>query len=165
MPKIVFIGAGSTVFAKNLLGDMFSYPELGNSTIVLFDIDPGRLATTEKVAQKLAKQMNVDPVIYATTDRRSAFDGADYAINMIQVGGYKPATVTDFDLPKKYGLRQTIGDTLGIGGIMRALRTIPVLLEMAADMEELCPDVPVYRSPQCKSPGISGLPWKRSTTW
>jgi len=141
MPKIVFIGAGSTVFAKNLLGDMFSYPELGNSTIVLFDIDPGRLATTEKVAHKLAKQMNVDPVIYATTDRRSAFDGADYAINMIQVGGYKPATVTDFDLPKKYGLRQTIGDTLGIGGIMRALRTIPVLLEMAADMEELCPDV------------------------
>ena len=141
MPKIVFIGAGSTVFAKNLFGDIFSYPELGNSTIVLFDIDPGRLATTEKVAQKLAKQMNVDPVIYATTDRRSAFDGADYAINMIQVGGYKPATVTDFDLPKKYGLRQTIGDTLGIGGIMRALRTIPVLLEMAADMEELCPDV------------------------
>jgi alpha-galactosidase len=141
MPKIVFIGAGSTVFAKNLLGDIFSYPELGGSTIVLFDIDPGRLATTEIAAHKLAKQLNVDPLINATTDRRSAFDGADYAINMIQVGGYKPATVTDFEVPKKYGLHQTIGDTLGIGGIMRGLRTIPVLLEMAADMEELCPDV------------------------
>lgn len=141
MPKIVFIGAGSTVFAKNLLGDILSYPELGNSTIVLFDIDLERLGTTEIVAHKLARQLGVDPVIHSTTDRRSAFDGADYAINMIQVGGYKPATVTDFEVPKKYGLRQTIGDTLGIGGIMRALRTIPVLLEMAEEMEELCPDV------------------------
>lgn len=141
MPKITFIGAGSTVFAKNLLGDLFSFPELGNTTISLHDIDPERLRTTEIVAHKLAKQLNVNPVIQATTDRRQALEGADYAINMIQVGGYKPATVIDFEIPKKYGLRQTIGDTLGIGGIMRGLRTIPVLLKMAKDMEELCPEV------------------------
>lgn len=141
MPKIVFIGAGSTVFAKNLLGDIFSHPELGDSTVVLYDIDSERLRTTEIVAYKLAKQLKVAPTIHATTDRRPALEGADYAINMIQVGGYKPATLIDFEIPKKYGLRQTIGDTLGIGGIMRALRTIPVLLEMVADMEELCPDV------------------------
>lgn len=141
MPKIVFIGAGSTVFAKNLLGDIFNYPELGDSTIVLYDIDSERLQTTEIVAHKLAKQLKVAPVILARSNRQLALEGADYAINMIQVGGYKPATMTDFEIPKKYGLRQTIGDTLGIGGIMRALRTIPVLLEMTTDMEELCPDV------------------------
>jgi alpha-galactosidase len=141
MPKIAFIGAGSTVFAKNLLGDLFSFPELGNSTISLHDINPERLRTTEIVAHKLTKQLNVNPVIQATTHRRQALEGADYAINMIQVGGYKPSTVIDFEIPKKYGLRQTIGDTIGIGGIMRGLRTIPVLLEMAQDMEELCPDV------------------------
>ena len=141
MAKITFIGAGSTVFAKNLLGDILSFPELADSTISLFDIDAERLRTSEIVAQRLARALDAHPTIEATTDRRRALDGADYAICMIQVGGYKPATVVDFEVPKKYGLRQTIADTLGIGGIMRGLRTVPVLLEMARDMEELCPDV------------------------
>ena len=141
MPKITFIGAGSTVFAKNLLGDILAYPELADAHISLFDIDPERLATSEIVARKVASIRGASPTIEATTDRRRALDGADYAICMIQVGGYKPATVTDFEIPKKYGLRQTIADTLGIGGIMRGLRTIPVLLDICRDMEELCPDV------------------------
>ncbi len=141
MPKITFIGAGSTVFAKNLLGDILSYPELANSTISLHDIDPERLRTSAIVAQKIAEALDARPTIEATTDRRQALAGADYAIAMFQVGGYRPSTVIDFDIPKKYGLRQTIADTLGIGGIMRALRTIPVLLDMARDMEDLCPQV------------------------
>ncbi len=140
MAKIAFIGAGSTVFAKNLMGDILSFPELADSTISLMDIDPGRLKTSEGVAHKINQMLGARATIEATTDRRAALDGADYAICMIQVGGYKPSTVIDFDIPKKYGLRQTIADTLGIGGIMRALRTIPVLLDIAHDMEELCPD-------------------------
>ncbi len=141
MAKITFIGAGSTVFAKNLMGDILSYPELADSTICLHDIDAARLNTSEIVAHKIAAALDVRPSISATTDRRRALDGADYAIAMFQVGGYEPATVTDFEVPKKYGLRQTIADTLGIGGIMRALRTIPVFLEMADDMAAVCPDV------------------------
>jgi alpha-galactosidase len=135
------IGAGSTVFAKNLLGDLLSFPELAHAEIVLFDIDQQRLATSLIVAQRVAQQLGVAPTISATLDRRLALQHADYAICMIQVGGYKPSTVIDFAIPKKYGLRQTIADTLGIGGIMRGLRTIPVLLDMCRDMEELCPDV------------------------
>ncbi len=141
MPKITFIGAGSTVFAKNLMGDILNYPELAGSTITLHDIDEKRLQESKAVAHKIVEALSVNPTIETTTNRRQALDGADYAICMIQVGGYKPATATDFEIPKKYGLRQTIGDTLGIGGIMRGLRTIPVLLEMCRDMEELCPDV------------------------
>ena len=139
MPKITFIGAGSTVFAKNLLGDILSFPELAGSTISLMDIDPERLHTTELVAGRIARALGAHPKIEATQDRRRALDGADYAISMFQVGGYRPGTVIDFEIPKKYGLHQTIADTLGIGGIMRALRTIPVLLDVASDMEELCP--------------------------
>jgi alpha-galactosidase len=141
MAKITFIGAGSTVFAKNLLGDILSYPELAQSEIALFDINPERLRTSEIVARRLADTLGAKPTISATTDRRAALDGADYAICMIQVAGYKPGTVVDFEIPKKYGLRQTIADTLGVGGIMRGLRTIPVLLDMCRDMEALCPDV------------------------
>jgi alpha-galactosidase len=142
-PKITFIGAGSTVFAKNLLGDILGFEELAPSTITLFDIDEQRLGTSELVARRVADALGVSgtTTVEATTDRRKALDGADYALNMIQVGGYEPCTVTDFEVPKRYGLRQTIGDTLGIGGIMRGLRTIPVLLSMCRDMEELCPDV------------------------
>ncbi len=140
MPKIAFIGAGSTVFARNLLGDILSFPELANSTISLHDIDEERLRTTEKVAQRLASILGAHPTIETTLDRRASLDGADYAICMFQIAGYKPGTVVDFEVPKKYGLRQTIADTLGIGGIMRALRTIPVLLDVTRDMEELCPD-------------------------
>lgn len=141
MAKITFIGAGSTVFAKNLLGDILSFPELAGSEIALLDIDAERLRTSEIVAHKVAAALGAKPSITATLDRDRALDGADYAISMIQVGGYKPATVTDFEIPKRYGLRQTIADTLGIGGIMRGLRTIPVLLGMCHDMERLCPDV------------------------
>jgi len=141
MPKITLIGAGSTVFARNLLSDILGFPELAESTISLFDIDAERLATSEIVARQLASALGVHPTIESTTNRRAALDGADYAICMIQVAGYKPGTVIDFEIPKKYGLRQTIADTLGIGGIMRGLRTIPVLLDMCRDMEELCPDV------------------------
>ena len=141
MTKITFIGAGSTVFAKNLMGDILSFPELAEATISLHDIDSERLRTSEIVAHKVAEALDANPVIEATTDRSAALDGADYAICMIQVGGYKPGTVVDFEIPKKYGLRQTIADTLGIGGIMRGLRTIPVLLEMCQDMEKICPDV------------------------
>jgi len=139
--KITFIGAGSTVFAKNLLVDILSFPELAGSKICLFDIDPERLRTSEIVAQRVAQQLQVTPEIEIATDRGHAFDGATYAINMIQVGGYRPCTVTDFEIPKKYGLRQTIADTLGIGGIMRALRTVPVLLALGREMESRCPDV------------------------
>ena len=141
MTKTVFLGAGSTVFARNLLGDILGYKELADSEIVLHDVDGARLATSELVAHKVCDALGAPATITATTDRRAALDGADYAINMIQVGGYEPCTVTDFEIPKRFGLRQTIGDTLGIGGIMRGLRTIPVLLAMCADMEELCPDV------------------------
>ncbi len=141
MPKITFIGAGSTVFAKRLLVDILSFPELANSTISLHDIDEKRLRTSEVVAHKVAQALDAHPTIEATTDRRAALDGADYAISMFQVAGYKPGTVVDFEVPKKYGLRQTIGDTSGIGGIMRALRTIPVLLDVCHDMQNLCPGV------------------------
>jgi alpha-galactosidase len=129
------------VFARNLLGDILSFPELAGSEISLFDIDPERLATSEVVAHKVAEAVGARPTIEATLDRERSLEGADYAICMIQVGGYRPGTVTDFEVPKAYGLRQTIADTLGIGGIMRGLRTIPVLLDMAHDMERLCPDV------------------------
>lgn len=139
--KITFIGAGSTVFAKNLIGDILSFPELADSTICLYDIDESRLKTSEVVAKRIAKTLGAPSPIEVTTDRSRALDGASYAINMIQVGGYRPCTVTDFEIPKRYGLRQTIADTLGIGGIMRAVRTIPVLIDMCRDMERLCPNV------------------------
>jgi alpha-galactosidase len=141
MPKITLLGAGSTVFAKRLLVDILNYPELANATISLHDIDPERLTTSAAITRKVAAALGAHPTIEATADRRAALDGADYAICMIQVAGYKPGTVIDFEIPKKYGLRQTIADTLGIGGIMRALRTIPVLVDMVHDMEAVCPDV------------------------
>ena len=138
-PKIVFVGAGSTVFAKNLIGDILSYPELANAHLALFDIDEERLRTSEIVAHKIANAVAAKPLITSSLDRREALDSADYVVSMFQVGGYEPGTIIDFEIPKKYGLRQTIGDTLGIGGIMRALRTIPVFQSMLKDMEELCP--------------------------
>ncbi|MEP7288577.1 MAG: alpha-glucosidase/alpha-galactosidase [Chloroflexota bacterium] len=141
MPKITFLGAGSTIFAKNLLGDILSFPEFANVTISLFDIDEERLRTSGIVAHRVAEALNIHPTIETTLDRRAALDGADYAIAMFQIAGYKPGTVIDFEVPKKYGLRQTIADTMGIGGIMRGLRTIPVMLDMCHDMEQLCPEV------------------------
>ncbi len=140
MTTIAFIGAGSTVFAKKLVADILGFEELADSTIRLHDIDDERLRTSELVAHRIARQLAARPTIEATTDRREALDGADFVLSMFQVGGYRPATVNDFAIPEKYGLRQTIGDTLGIGGIMRALRTIPVLLDLCRDMEHRCPD-------------------------
>lgn len=139
MAKVTFIGAGSTVFSRNLLRDLFTFPELQDSTIHLMDIDPDRLRDSEIVANRVANEANANATILSTTDRREAITGADYVINMIQVGGYDPSTIIDFEIPKKYGLRQTIGDTLGIGGIMRGLRTIPIVVDIAKDMEELAP--------------------------
>jgi len=141
MVRIVLLGAGSTVFAKNIIGDILSYPELAGAQIVLHDIDAARLEESMVVARKIIELLKAQCEVSATLDRREALRGADYAIGMFQVGGFRPATVIDFEIPKKYGLQQTIGDTLGIGGIMRALRTAPVLASMLTDMEELCPDV------------------------
>lgn len=135
--KITFIGAGSTVFARTLAGDILSFPELADGlTLALMDVDEDRLSVSERVTSALDPHVTVE----ATLDRRAALEGADYVVTMVQVGGYRPATVIDFEVPKRFGLRQTIGDTLGIGGIMRGLRTIPVLLDICRDMEELCPD-------------------------
>ena len=140
MPKITFMGAGSTVFAKNVLGDCMLTPALRDSHIALYDIDLQRLKDSENMLNNINKNTGGYAKITAYTDRRKALEGADYVVNAIQVGGYEPCTVTDFEIPKKYGLRQTIADTLGIGGIFRALRTIPVMLDFARDMEEVCPD-------------------------
>ncbi len=150
-PRIAFVGAGSTVFAKNLLGDILSFPELAGADIRLFDINQQRLDVTEQVAHRVAQAVGAKPTVINTTDRDRALDGADFVINMIQVGGYEPATVTDFEVPKSFGLEQTIADTLGIGGIMRGLRTIPVLAAMSRDMERLCPDTLHlnYVNPMC----------------
>ena len=142
--KITLIGAGSTVFTRNLLGDLLSYPELAGAEIALHDIDVHRLGLSEQVAHRIAGALGVTPIITASTDRRAALDGARFVLNTIQVGGYKPSTVTDFEIPKRYGLEQTIGDTLGIGGIMRGLRTIPVMLDMLRDMEDVCADGAVH---------------------
>ncbi len=140
MSKITIIGAGSVEFTRNILADLCSFAELqGSLQIALHDIDPDRLSTAERVANQVVATTGAGYGVSAHLDRVPAFDGADYLINEIQVGGYQ-ATLTDFQVPKKYGLRQTIGDTLGIGGIMRGLRTIPVMIEMANDMAERCPE-------------------------
>ena len=138
-PKIAFVGAGSATFTRMLLGDIFSYPELREVTISLHDIDPERLETSAGVARVTAEEAGATPTVEADADRRAALDGADYVINMVQVGGHV-ATVADHEIPARYGLRQTIGDTLGIGGIFRALRTIPVMQGIAADMAAVAPD-------------------------
>ncbi|WP_182086140.1 alpha-glucosidase/alpha-galactosidase [Aureimonas sp. ME7] len=140
MAKICLVGAGSTVFAQNILGDVLSSRSGCDYVISLFDIDPERLKTSEIVARRICETLGLVRVrIEATLDRREALRGSDFVILMMQVGGYKPATVTDFEIPKRYGLRQTIADTLGIGGIFRGLRTIPVLESICRDMEEVCP--------------------------
>jgi alpha-galactosidase len=140
--KVALIGAGSVVFAKTLIGDILSIPELAGptTTVASMDIDSERLRAAEVMAARVAETLGATPQIEATLDRRSALDGADYVLTMFQVGGYRPATVTDFEVPKRFGLRQTIGDTVGIGGIMRGLRTTPVLLDLCREIEELCPD-------------------------
>ena len=140
MPRIAFIGAGSTVFARNLIGDVLCLPELADdTTFALMDIDASRLKTSTRVADRLVAARGAGARVEATLDRREALAVADYVVTCFQVGGLE-ATRRDFEIPKRFGLRQTIADTLGVGGISRAMRTIPVLLGVCRDMEELCPD-------------------------
>ena len=138
--KITFVGAGSTVFARNVIGDCILTPELGDFDVCLFDIDSKRLDESYQILSNINKTANGKAHITQTLDRETAFRGADFVVNAIQVGLYDPCTITDFEVPKKYGLRQTIADTLGIGGIFRALRTIPVMKSYANDMERWCPN-------------------------
>ena len=144
MLKIVFLGAGSTIFARNVLGDVMCTPALRQCEIALYDIDVTRLKESEKILQTINKNINEGQAIIKSylgpENRKDALRGARFVVNAVQIGGYEPSTIIDFEIPKKYGLRQTIADTMGIGGIMRALRTIPVMEEFARDMEEVCPD-------------------------
>ena len=136
---IAIIGAGSVVFTRDLLGDVFSFPELADARVVLHDIDPERLETAVAIAEATASEVGARPQISAESERRAALDGADYVINVIQVGLHE-ATVRDFEVPARFGLNQTIADTIGVGGIFRGLRTFPVLAEIARDMAAVCPD-------------------------
>ena len=143
--KITFMGAGSTIFLKNVMGDVFLTPVLNEELeIALYDIDADRLresqAVIEALNQKYGRESTKIGAYLGVENRKKALNGASFVINAIQVGGYEPCTVIDFEIPKKYGLRQTIGDTLGIGGIFRGLRTIRVMKEFARDMEEVCPN-------------------------
>jgi alpha-galactosidase len=153
MPKITLIGAGSVEFTKNLLADIFSFSELADVRIALHDIDADRLATAEAIARYANETLDAGASIEAHLDPRAALDGADYAVNEIQVGGYEH-TLHDFEIPKRYGLRQTIGDTIGIGGIFRGLRTIPAMRRIGDDMAEVCPDALLlnYTNPMAMVP-------------
>lgn len=156
MIKITFMGAGSTVFAKNVLGDCLLCPDISKDLeIALYDIDSSRLSDSEQLIVQLNKKYNAGKAAVKTylgaENRKEALRGADFVINAIQVGGYEPCTVIDFEIPKKYGLRQTIADTLGIGGIFRALRTIPVLNDFAEEIMQVCPNAWFlnYTNPMC----------------
>ena len=144
MLKITFLGAGSTVFARNVLGDCMCTEALRCCEIALYDIDGKRLEESRMILEAINRNVNESRAVIRTylgpENRKEALRGARFVVNAIQVGGYEPCTVIDFEIPKKYGLRQTIADTLGIGGIMRGLRTIPVMEDFARDMEEVCPD-------------------------
>ena len=139
-PKIAFIGAGSTVFLKHIVGDLLQRAALANAHIALMDIDSARLDEAEVVASKLVASLAVDAVVSTHECQREAIDGAEFVIAAFQIAGYRPGTVTDFEIPKKFGLRQTMGDTIGIGGIMRGLRTVPHLWKLCEDMTRHCPD-------------------------
>jgi alpha-galactosidase len=155
MPKVAFIGAGSVEFTRNVVTDLCSYRELhGTLELALHDIDAERLGHAETMARRIAAQTDAGATITTHLDRLSAIDGADYVLNEIQVGGYA-ATRADFDIPTRYGVRQTIADTLGIGGIFRGLRTIPVLIGIGEDMAKACPDAYLlnYTNP------MAMLPW------
>ena len=160
MGKITFMGAGSTVFAKNVLGDVMLTPALCEFEIALYDIDAERLEESYIMVTLLNKNINENRAkiskYLGVENRKDALRGAKFVINAIQVGGYEPCTVIDFEIPKKYGLRQTIADTLGIGGIMRALRTIPVMEDFAHEMEEVCPDALLlnYTNPMAMLSGL-----------
>ena len=141
--KLTFLGAGSTVFARNVIGDCMCTEVLRDSVFALYDIDAERMEESRTILEAMRKRFGGYGRIecyVGVENRKEALKGADFVVNAIQVGGYDPCTIIDFEIPKKYGLRQTIGDTLGIGGIMRALRTIPVMQDFADDMAEVCPD-------------------------
>jgi len=140
MTKIAFIGAGSTIFMRHIVGDLLHHPALREAEIRLMDIDATRLAQSEAAARALVAAMGAGATVSSTTERARALDGADHVVVAFQIGGYRPSTVIDFEIPKAHGLRQTIGDTLGVGGIMRGLRTVPHLWALAEDMARLCPD-------------------------
>jgi alpha-galactosidase len=153
--NVTFIGAGSVEFTRNVATDLCSYPEfLGGLHFALYDISAERLAHAQRLVSRISDQTGAAATVTVTQDRRAALEGADYVINEVQVGGYD-ATRADFDIPARYGVRQTIGDTLGIGGIFRGLRTIPVVVELARDMREICPDAYLlsYSNP------MAMLPW------
>jgi alpha-galactosidase len=163
MAKVTFIGAGSVEFSRNILADLCTLPGLPELTLTLHDINPERLATAEAMARYTTEKTSAQVNIVATADRKAALDGADYAINEIAVGGYD-ATLADFQIPAKYGVRQTIADTIGIGGIFRGLRTIPVMCGIGNDMAELCPDawLLTYSNPMAMLPWAvyEGTPFK-----
>ena len=151
MTKLTIIGAGSTVFTKNIVVDLLTIEQFKSIEIALMDIDKNRLIKTKEVLEIIATKMGANPKISIHTNRRESLLDADFVQTTIQVGGYKPSTVIDFEIPKKFGLNQTIADTMGIGGIMRSLRTIPVLLNIAEDIEQVCPNAlwMQYVNPMC----------------
>ena len=151
MTKLTIIGAGSTVFTKNIVVDLLSIEKLKTIEIALMDIDENRLDKTYELLKVISKKINAKPKLTKHTNRKEALLNADFVQTTIQVGGYKPSTIIDFEIPKKYGLKQTIADTLGIGGIMRGLRSIPVLLDIAKDIIEICPKALwlQYVNPMC----------------
>jgi alpha-galactosidase len=139
-PRITFIGAGSTVFMKNIVGDVLQRPALSGATIALMDINPQRLEESAIVVRKIASTLDVKAKVETYTDQKKALQGADFVVVAFQIGGYDPCTITDFEVPKRYGLRQTIADTLGVGGIMRGLRTVPHLWKICDDILAVCPN-------------------------
>ncbi len=151
MTKLTIIGAGSAVFTKNIVTDLLSLNSFKKVEIALHDIDPVRLKASHELLNLISKKLNASPKITSYTNRRESLIGSDFVQTTIQVGGYNPSTIIDFEIPKKYGLKQTIADTLGIGGIMRGLRTIPVLLDIAKDVMEICPKAIwlQYVNPMC----------------
>ncbi len=154
MVKVAFIGAGSVEFTRSVVTDLCTYPELqGGLELALHDIDGERLGYAETLATRISAQTGAGARVTSSLDRMTAIDGADYVVNEIQVGGFA-ATRTDFDVPARYGVRQTIGDTLGIGGIFRGLRTIPVLVAIGEDMAKACPDAYLlnYSNPMAMLP-------------
>jgi len=153
MTKLTIIGAGSAVFTKNIVADLLSLDTFKNIEIALQDIDPVRLKASNELLKVISHKLNASPKITSYTDRKKSLAGSDFVQTTIQVGGYKPSTIIDFEIPREFGLKQTIADTLGIGGIMRGLRTIPVLLDIAKDVMEICPNAIwlQYVNPMCSN--------------
>ena len=149
--KLCIIGAGSTVFTKRIITDLLLMPEFQAMELSLMDIDSERLRVSELIVKAVAREIGAKPQITTHIDRREAMEGAHFVQTSIQVGGYDPATKIDFEIPTRYGLRQTIADTLGMGGIMRGLRTIPVLIDIGRDILDICPDAIwlQYVNPMC----------------